>query len=137
MRVVAVNPESRSIDIVEHDEPEPAAATDVRLRMLEVGVCGTDREIAAFEYGDPPPGSEHLVIGHESLAEVVEVGPGSPHCSLATWWSPWFVGLAPTPPAGHAGRVARISARPVTSASGASSSSTGTWPSSSWTTRTT
>ncbi len=71
-----MNPESRSIDIVEHDEPEPAAATDVRLRMLEVGVCGTDREIAAFEYGDPPPGSDHLVIGHESLAEVVEVGPG-------------------------------------------------------------
>lgn len=71
-----MNPESRSIDIVEHDEPEPAAATDVRLRMLEVGVCGTDREIAAFEYGDPPPGSDHLVIGHESLAEVLEVGSG-------------------------------------------------------------
>jgi threonine dehydrogenase-like Zn-dependent dehydrogenase len=43
--------------------------------MLEVGVCGTDREIASFQYGTPPPGSPHLVIGHESLAEVVEVGP--------------------------------------------------------------
>lgn len=76
MRVVAVNPEERSIDIVEHDEPELAAATDVRLRMVEVGVCGTDREIATFEYGDPPPGSDHLVIGHESLGRVVEVGSG-------------------------------------------------------------
>lgn len=60
--------------MVEHDEPELASPTDVRLRMLEVGVCGTDREIASFEYGDPPPGSDHLVIGHESLAEVLEVG---------------------------------------------------------------
>ena len=54
--------------------PQIAAPTQVRLRMLEVGVCGTDREICAFQYGTPPSGSEHLVIGHESLGEVVEVG---------------------------------------------------------------
>jgi threonine dehydrogenase-like Zn-dependent dehydrogenase len=45
------------------------------LHMLDVGVCGTDREICAFEYGTPPGGCEHLIIGHESLGEVVEVGP--------------------------------------------------------------
>jgi threonine dehydrogenase-like Zn-dependent dehydrogenase len=43
--------------------------------MLDVGVCGTDREICAFQYGTPPDGAGHLVIGHESLARVVEVGP--------------------------------------------------------------
>ncbi len=69
-------PERRSLGIVEHQEPALASATDVRLRMIEVGVCGTDREIAAFEYGEPPPGSDHLVIGHESLAEVADVGSG-------------------------------------------------------------
>jgi threonine dehydrogenase-like Zn-dependent dehydrogenase len=42
--------------------------------MIEAGVCGTDREICAFEYGTPPAGMEHLVIGHESLGEAVEVG---------------------------------------------------------------
>jgi threonine dehydrogenase-like Zn-dependent dehydrogenase len=42
--------------------------------MIEAGVCGTDREICAFEYGTPPAGMEQLVIGHESLGEVVEVG---------------------------------------------------------------
>jgi threonine dehydrogenase-like Zn-dependent dehydrogenase len=46
----------------------------VKLRVLEVGICGTDKEICAFEYGTPPEGSEYLVIGHESLGEVVEVG---------------------------------------------------------------
>jgi len=75
MRAVAVNPEERSLAIVDHDEPVVASESDVRLRMLDVGVCGTDREIAAFEYGEPPPGSDHLVIGHESLGRVVEVGP--------------------------------------------------------------
>jgi glucose 1-dehydrogenase len=74
VRAVAVNPQRRSLDIVEHDEAQVTSGADVRLQMLEVGVCGTDREIAAFEYGDPPPGSDYLVIGHESLAEVVEVG---------------------------------------------------------------
>jgi threonine dehydrogenase-like Zn-dependent dehydrogenase len=43
--------------------------------MLDVGICGTDREIASFEYGAPPPGDDHLILGHESLARVVECGP--------------------------------------------------------------
>lgn len=71
-----MNPARHSVGIIDHQEPQLASVTDVRLQMLEVGVCGTDREIAAFEYGDPPPGSDHLVIGHESLARVVEVGTG-------------------------------------------------------------
>ena len=53
--------------------------------MLEVGVCGTDHEIARFEYGVPPEGEPYLVMGHESLAEVVEVRNGS-RSSRATWW---------------------------------------------------
>jgi threonine dehydrogenase-like Zn-dependent dehydrogenase len=42
--------------------------------VREVGLCGTDREISSFEYGVPPEGSRYLILGHESLAEVVEVG---------------------------------------------------------------
>ncbi len=49
------------------------------MRMLEVGVCGTDREIVNFQYGEPPEGSQYLVIGHESLAEVVETGSKVKH----------------------------------------------------------
>jgi threonine dehydrogenase-like Zn-dependent dehydrogenase len=37
-------------------------------------VCGTDREIARFDYGTPPAGSPYLVMGHESLGQVTEVG---------------------------------------------------------------
>ena len=75
MKAVAVFPASKAVRIVDADDPPLVAPTDVKLRMLDVGICGTDREICAFQYGTPPAGSDHLVIGHESLGEVIEVGP--------------------------------------------------------------
>jgi threonine dehydrogenase-like Zn-dependent dehydrogenase len=74
MRSVAVFPETRSVKLIETDMPRVRRLHDVLLRVRQVGVCGTDREIAAFHYGEPPANSDHLVIGHESVAEVVEVG---------------------------------------------------------------
>jgi len=77
MKAVAVAPSRRNVTIIDnHPEPVLRAPTDVKVRVLEVGVCGTDREICGFHYGVPPAGSEHLVIGHEMLGEVVEVGAG-------------------------------------------------------------
>jgi len=75
MKAVAVIPATREVKLVDQETPRVTAPTHVKLRMLDVGVCGTDREICAFQYGTPPGGSAHLVIGHESLGEVVEVGP--------------------------------------------------------------
>jgi threonine dehydrogenase-like Zn-dependent dehydrogenase len=74
MKAVAMNPRRREIGVVEHAAPRIGAPNQARVRILDVGVCGTDREICAFDYGTPPEGSEYLVIGHESLGEVVEVG---------------------------------------------------------------
>ena len=75
MQALAVFPSKKSVQIVEIPEPQLQGATDVLLRVREVGLCGTDREIISFEHGSPPPGSDRLILGHESLAEVVEVGP--------------------------------------------------------------
>ncbi len=75
MRAVAAVPADRAIRIVDHPEPRIERDTDVLLEMLDVGICGTDREIARFDYGSPPPGSPYLVIGHESLGQVVDAGP--------------------------------------------------------------
>jgi glucose 1-dehydrogenase len=47
------------------------------VRGLAVGVCGTDREIADGEYGSPPPGEGTLILGHESLGEVLQAPPRS------------------------------------------------------------
>jgi len=71
---VAVFPGKKEIRLIEKDPPEINGPKDVKIRMLDVGICGTDREICRFEYGTPPRGSEHLVIGHESLGEVLETG---------------------------------------------------------------
>jgi threonine dehydrogenase-like Zn-dependent dehydrogenase len=76
MKAVAVFPADHDVKIIDQEEPRIASPTGVKLRMLEVGICGTDKEICAFEYGTPPAGSPYLVLGHESLGEVVEVGAG-------------------------------------------------------------
>jgi len=77
MRAAAVFPDKKALAVVrDFPAPEMKSPTSVSLRVLNVGVCGTDREIASFQYGFPPPaGSEFLVMGHECLGEIVEVGP--------------------------------------------------------------
>ena len=74
MKAVAVFPGAREVMVIEEDAPRISEPDQVMLRMLDIGVCGTDKEICSFEYGTPPDGDEHLVIGHESVAEVVSVG---------------------------------------------------------------
>ena len=74
MKAVAVVPELHEVRLVDLEEPVLNGPHDVKIRILEVGVCGTDREICRFEYGTPPPTGHHLILGHESVGEVVEVG---------------------------------------------------------------
>ena len=74
MKAVAVFPGTRQVKVIEQKEPEITQPDQVMLRMLDVGICGTDWEICTFEYGMPPPGDDYLVIGHEALAEVVATG---------------------------------------------------------------
>jgi threonine dehydrogenase-like Zn-dependent dehydrogenase len=62
----------------------PRRAGGVLIRTLEVGVCGTDREIDAGEFGTPPPGETDLVLGHELLGEVAEDGGGYTAGDLVT-----------------------------------------------------
>ncbi len=74
MKAVAVYPADRRFGVIDHPEPALGSPTEVKLRMLDVGICGTDKEIVSFEYGKPPAGSDYLIIGHESLGQVVGVG---------------------------------------------------------------
>jgi threonine dehydrogenase-like Zn-dependent dehydrogenase len=53
-----------------------AGAGEVLVRVLEVGVCGTDREIDHGLFGVAPAGEDRLVIGHELLGAVEEDGHG-------------------------------------------------------------
>jgi threonine dehydrogenase-like Zn-dependent dehydrogenase len=50
----------------------------VLVKILRVGVDGTDKEINAAEYGNAPEGEKFLITGHENFGMVVEVGPNVP-----------------------------------------------------------
>ena len=77
MKAVAVFPRTKEVRVIEQEVPRMAEPDQVKLRILDIGLCGTDKEICAFAYGTPPAGSDYLVIGHESLGEVIEVGPAA------------------------------------------------------------
>ena len=74
MKAVAVFPQERSVRLIDVAEPHIETDLQVKLRILEVGICGTDREICRFVYGVPPSGLDYFILGHECLAQVVETG---------------------------------------------------------------
>jgi threonine dehydrogenase-like Zn-dependent dehydrogenase len=53
-----------------------AGPGELLIRPLEVGVCGTDREIAEGQFGVAPDGEQRLVLGHELLGVVEADGHG-------------------------------------------------------------
>jgi|SRR5579884_547765 len=65
-----------SVDLTELPEP-PESDGPVLVETLSIGVCGTDLEIIAGEYGWAPPGESRLALGHESLGRVMEAPQGS------------------------------------------------------------
>jgi glucose 1-dehydrogenase len=70
MRAMTVIPgQPDSAGLTELPEPEPKEG-EVLVEPVLLGVCGTDREIVEGAHGEPPPGHERLVIGHELLGRV-------------------------------------------------------------------
>jgi threonine dehydrogenase-like Zn-dependent dehydrogenase len=63
--------------------PEPDG-DGVLLRVLEVGVCGTDREISHGLFGVSPDNGATLVLGHELLGVVERDGQGFARGDLVT-----------------------------------------------------
>jgi threonine dehydrogenase-like Zn-dependent dehydrogenase len=82
MKAIAVHPGKRDSIHLE-DVPKPSLdeipdGRGVLVKVLCVGVDGTDKEINAAEYGAAPPGDDFLIIGHENFGIVEEVGPNVP-----------------------------------------------------------
>jgi threonine dehydrogenase-like Zn-dependent dehydrogenase len=77
MRALTVIPlQAGSAAVIDMPDPEPGPG-DLLVDGIALGVCGTDREIVAGEYGWAPPGAERLVLGHESLGRVRSAPAGS------------------------------------------------------------
>src|SRR6059036_1357618 len=82
MKAVAVFPgRPGSVHLAQLAKPAVTDIPDGRgvlVRVLRVGVDGTDKEINAAEYGEAPDGDDYLITGHEGLGRVVEAGPEVP-----------------------------------------------------------
>ncbi len=74
MKVLTVVPGIPGVHLTERPEPNLSRPDDVLLDVLEVGICGTDRDEANGGRADPPPGVNDLVIGHEMIGRVTAVG---------------------------------------------------------------
>lgn len=78
MKAIAVHPgRPHSVHLREIAKPSLADIPNGRgvlVRVLQIGVDATDREINDALYGNAPDGNDYLVLGHESFGEVVEVG---------------------------------------------------------------
>jgi glucose 1-dehydrogenase len=77
MRALTVIPGQANSIRLEEVGPPPESDGAVLVRALALGICGTDREIIAGDYGWAPPGAQRLIIGHESLGKVEEAPAGS------------------------------------------------------------
>lgn len=82
MKAIAVYPgQPHSMHL--EDVPMPrvtdiSEGRGVLVKVLRVGVDGTDKEINEAKYGKAPPGEPFLITGHENFGRVVEVGPNVP-----------------------------------------------------------
>ena len=74
MKALALTPGTTNVRLVDHPEPSVEAADEVKVRVLRVGICGTDREEASGGRARGPDGRRDLVIGHEMVGRVVETG---------------------------------------------------------------
>src|SRR6201982_2801546 len=78
MKAIAVFPgKPGSVHLADLPKPsvnEVPNGRGVLVKLLRVGVDGTDKEINAAEYGAAPSGYDFLVLGHESFGRVESVG---------------------------------------------------------------
>lgn len=78
MKAIAVTPgKKNSAHLVDHPKPsidEIDGGRGVLVKVIRVGVDGTDKEINNAEYGEAPEGDDYLIIGHEGFGVVEEVG---------------------------------------------------------------
>ena len=74
MKALALKPGTTNLHLKDVEEPKITTPTQVKVKVLEVGICGTDREEVKGGRADAPKGEEELIIGHEMLSKIVEVG---------------------------------------------------------------
>ncbi len=71
MKAIAAREGESAPRVIDRPRPDPAPG-EALVRTLRVGVDGTDHEVIAGSHGGPPPGADHLVLGHEAVGVVTD-----------------------------------------------------------------
>ena len=74
MKAIAIVPGTAGSRLVERPEPSIATQDEIKVRIIRVGICGTDREEVSGGRAEAPDGQTELVIGHEMFGQVVDAG---------------------------------------------------------------
>ncbi|HEY7791197.1 MAG TPA: glucose 1-dehydrogenase [Vicinamibacterales bacterium] len=74
MKAIAITPGTKNLRLVDRAEPHLDAPDAIKMAVRYVGICGTDREEARGGRAKAPEGQQDLVVGHEMMGQVVEVG---------------------------------------------------------------
>lgn len=77
IRVKQLRQGHASIALETLEDPVISHPQEVIVKVLAVGLDGTDKEILQEKYGVPPQGEDDLTTGHESLGVVAEAGAES------------------------------------------------------------
>jgi len=74
LKAIAIVPGTAGSRLVERPEPSITAQDEVKVRIIRVGICGTDREEVSGGRAQAPDGQKELIIGHEMFGQVVSAG---------------------------------------------------------------
>lgn len=74
MKAISLTPQTTNVALIDIPEPGLTSSHDIKIKVWQVGICGTDREEAAGGRGDAPAGKQQLIIGHEMFGQVIETG---------------------------------------------------------------
>lgn len=74
MKAIAISPGQTGVEYIDVEEPQLQSPYDVKMKILQVGICGTDVEEVYGGRANAPENQSRLIIGHEMLGQVVETG---------------------------------------------------------------
>jgi len=74
LKAIAIVPGTSGSRLVDRPEPSITAPDQIKVRVIRVGICGTDREEVSGGRAQAPEGRQELVIGHEMFGQVTGIG---------------------------------------------------------------
>ena len=75
MKAITIG-KNHQVSLAQRPDVSVGAETQVKLRVLRVGICGTDREEVSGAPIRPADGYDDLVLGHEMIGRIEEAGSG-------------------------------------------------------------